>query len=178
MDMEKLVVIINGNGGVGKDTLCEFAAEKYEVRNVSAITPIKKIASQYGWQGEKDAKSRKFLADLKQIFIEYNDLPFHYLMEEYQKFLDSSAQILFVHIREGEEIDKLKQAVEIPCITLLVRRNSGLTSWGNASDDNVEQYQYDYVYVNDKTLTEAKADFWSFLEKILTEECSRKDRQG
>lgn len=36
--MKKIVIIINGNGGVGKDTLCDFAAEKYKVTNVSAIT--------------------------------------------------------------------------------------------------------------------------------------------
>lgn len=167
--MKKTVIIINGNGGVGKDTLCEFAGERYEVMNISAITPIKEIAGQYGWKGEKDAKSRKFLADLKQIFVEYNDLPCQYLTQEYEKFLQSPAQILFVHIREGEEIDKFKRHVEIPCITLLVRRDSGLESWGNASDDNVANYNYDYTYDNDKPLSEAKDDFVLFLENIIGE---------
>lgn len=165
--MKKTVIIINGNGGVGKDTLCEFAGEKYEVMNISAITPIKEIASQNGWKGEKDAKSRKFLADLKKLFVEYNDLPCQYLIGEYKKFLASRTEILFVHIREGEEIDKFRQAVDIACITLLIRRNSSLESWGNASDDNVEKYTYDYTYDNDKPLEEAKDDFLLFLEKII-----------
>ena len=81
--MKKIVIIINGNGGVGKDTLCDFASEKYTVTNISAITPIKNIAYQFGWRGEKDQKSRKFLADLKKTFIEYNDLPYRYLVGEY-----------------------------------------------------------------------------------------------
>ena len=65
--MKKIVIIINGNGGVGKDTLCEFAIEKYKVTSISSITPIKNIAHQCGWRGEKDSKSRKFLEKKKKI---------------------------------------------------------------------------------------------------------------
>ncbi len=62
-------------------------AKNYKTVNVSAITPIKEIASNYGWNGEKDAKSRKFLSDLKRAFADYNDLPTHYLYEEYKAFM-------------------------------------------------------------------------------------------
>ena len=165
--MRKAVIIINGNGGVGKDTLCEFAGAAYRTQNISSVTPIKEIASRYGWRGEKDSRSRRFLADLKRVFSEYNDLPCRYLEEEYRKFLESDAQLLFVHIREGEEIDKFKRHVDIPCITLLIRRGSAQQSWGNASDDNVEKYAYDYCYYNDRELTEAKDDFVRFLQDIL-----------
>nr|WP_300837723.1 hypothetical protein [uncultured Acetatifactor sp.] len=164
--MLQIVIIINGRGGVGKDTLCSFAGKKYRVTNISAITPIKEIAHQYGWNGEKDSKSRKFLADLKKTFIEYNDLPFQYLMTEYRRFLHSSNQILFVHIREGEEIDKFKNYVKIPCITLLIRRNL-VKDWGNPSDDDVENYNYDYVYDNNEPLTAAERYFCMFLQKIV-----------
>lgn len=165
--MKKAVIIINGNGGVGKDTLCDFAAEAYDVTNISSITPIKDIAARYGWKGEKDARSRKFLADLKKVFTEYNDLPTNYLVEEYQKFLNSKSQLLFVHIREGEEIDKFKGRVDIPCITLLVRRDHmGNENWGNESDDNVSGYTYDYYYDNDKPIGEAKPDFLNFLKHM------------
>ena len=36
--MKKLVVIINGNGGVGKDTLCESINTKYKI-NVGYYRP-------------------------------------------------------------------------------------------------------------------------------------------
>lgn len=165
--MKKIVIIINGNGGVGKDTLCEFAIEKYKVTNISSITPIKNIAHQCGWRGEKDSKSRKFLADLKKICIEYNDWPFQYLIQEYEKFLHNDTQILFVHIREGAEIDRFKQCIKIPCVTLLIRRDNLLRSWGNDSDDNVENYTYDYIYDNNKSLINARNDFILFLQEIV-----------
>lgn len=165
--MIKLVVIINGNGGVGKDTLCDFASQVYKVRNISAIEPIKKIAGEHGWKGEKDPKSRKFLADLKKAFVAYNDLPFQYLCGEYEAFLKTDEQILFVHIREGEEIEKFKRHVRLPCITLLItRRQASEVFWGNEADDQVGRWAYDYTYRNDQSLEEARRDFVRFLTRI------------
>ena len=46
--MEKIVIIINGVGGAGKDTLCDLASKHYKVKNISAITPIKEIAQKCG----------------------------------------------------------------------------------------------------------------------------------
>jgi thymidylate kinase len=167
--MKKLVVIINGNGGVGKDTLCEFAKDTFVIRNISAITPIKEIASAYGWKGEKDAKARKFLADLKAAFIDYNDLPFLYIKEQYHSFLeDEKEEVLFIHIREAQEIEKVKQYVQTPCITLLITREQKKAQcWGNPSDDNVACYAYDYQYSNDKKLVEARQDFIGFLQDVF-----------
>ncbi len=166
----KQLIVINGRGGVGKDTLCDFAGKYYRVRNVSSITPIKEIAAVYGWKGEKTPKARKFLADLKEAFTQYNDLPTRYVLEQYQEFLDGEEEVMFAHIREGREIDKLKAQLSGNCITLLVRRPlEGVEAWGNAADDRAEQYSYDYIYNNTKTLLEAEKDFLSFLKKILKE---------
>ena len=57
--MKKLAIVINGAGGVGKDTLCNLAAKHLKVRNISTITPIKEIAAMAGWDGSKDDRSRK-----------------------------------------------------------------------------------------------------------------------
>lgn len=166
--MEKIVIIINGAGGAGKDTLCDLAAKHYQVENVSAITPIKDIARNCGWNGEKDAKSRKFLSDLKRAFIEYNDLPTKYLFAQYEKFLESKNQILFVQIREKDEIEKFKKLVTISCRTLLVdRQNINVEKWGNASDDEVRNYQYDLYFKNDRSLTEIEQEFVSLLSSLI-----------
>ena len=172
--MEKTVIVINGHGGCGKDTLCDMAAEAYRVTNVSSITPIKELAKAAGWNGEKDPKSRKMLADLKQIFTDYNDLCTTYIVSELQKFLDGENTIMFVHIREASEIEKfVKKAMLFPCHvrTLLVERRTGDYSneaLGNASDDNVKDYNYDYTYINDaESLPALKNDFLAFLGKII-----------
>lgn len=180
--MRKIVIIINGNGGVGKDTLCDFASEWYKATSISSITPIKEIAYLGGWRGEKDPKSRKLLADLKKAFVEYNDKPYQYLIEQYNKFLCDDSQILFAHIREGKEIDKFRKYVDIPCATLLIRRDLPLKNWGNDSDDNVENYEYDYVYDNDKSLLETRKDFKTFLNDVVSDiiekEVSRLDENS
>lgn len=167
--MKKVVIVINGQGGVGKDTLCELAAKHFKVKNISSITPIKELAARCGWGGEKDDKARKFLSDLKRVLVEYNDYPTVWAKSEYEKFLSSDEQIMFVHIREAEEIKKFVGATGGVAKTLLVRGGERMTksSYGNASDDLVEQYAYDLYYVNEKTLDVAEEEFANLLETLI-----------
>ena len=68
--MEKQVVIINGVGGVGKDSICEIVAQIYRVKAVSSIDPIKQIALLGGWNyDDKSLAGRKILSDIKLAFI-------------------------------------------------------------------------------------------------------------
>ena len=169
--MKKAVIVINGAGGVGKDTLCDLASKHFKVYNVSSITPIKEIAALCGWDGSKDDKSRKFLADLKRISIEYNNYPTIWAKERYNEFLLSENDVMFLHVREPEEIEKFVSATGGDAKTLLVRGGCRMTktSYGNAADDSVEQYEYDYYYVNEKTLDKAEEEFCTLLGKILEE---------
>jgi hypothetical protein len=166
--MEKVVIVINGSGGVGKDTVCDIVGKYYRTMNISSIDPIKKIATENGWNGEKDEKSRKFLADLKQLFVDFNDLPQKYLMEKYRDFMQSDDEILFVHIREPKEIDKFKGGIGGKCVTLLVRgRDDVKKEWNNRADDEVENYRYDYVYENVMGLAEIDEDLLPFVREIV-----------
>ena len=168
--MKKLTVIINGKGGAGKDTLCEIASRHFRTMNVSSIDPVKKIAALGGWNGGKDDKSRKFLADLKKLFTDYNDLPTEYIYGKYLDFLSSSYEILFVHIREPEEIEKFRKKVDKSggnCKTLLVTSSRCKDSYGNSSDDLVENYNYDYTYHNDGTIADAESEFTELLGRML-----------
>lgn len=166
----KSVIVINGSGGVGKDTLCEIAAEHYKIFNVSSITPIKEIAKACGWNGEKTDSARFFLSELKRIVTEYNDYPLKWLREKYREFLAGEDEVMFVHIREPHEIEKFKKKVCPATLTLLVRggeRMSTRGAYGNSSDDLVEDYEYDYYYVNDKPLAEVPSDFLPFMGDML-----------
>lgn len=170
--MKKLVIVINGRGGVGKDTLCDSLRRVFRVKNISAITPIKEIARVYGWNGEKDFKSRRFLAELKRVFADYNDLPNRYLLGEYEKFASDDNDILCVHIREKDQIDEFVHGVTLPCITLLVKRSTGTGEgkYGNDADDLVEEYDYDYVFDNSAPIEESGEKFIELISGIMDAE--------
>lgn len=102
------VVIINGSGGVGKDTfvkLCANILAQGEVMNVSSVTPAKEEAmNTHGWDGvDKSDYWREKLLQIKQKQIEDNDLPTRYVVNQ---VLIASAKLVFIHIREADEIQK------------------------------------------------------------------------
>ncbi len=165
--MKKVVIVINGSGGVGKDTLCDSVKTAYSVRSVSSVDKIKEIARMGGWKGEKDDRGRMLLVRLKQAFVDYNDLPLLHMKEEYEKFLQTDETVMFVHIREPLEIDKFKNAIGSHiCKTLLVTRDNGV-QWHNAVDQGVNAYQYDYYFDNNAPLEESKKKFIAFIQGVL-----------
>lgn len=176
--MSKIVIVINGKGGSGKDTLINAITERYDdnIVNISAIQPIKRAAELIGYDVKcKDDKSRKFLSDLKALSIEYNDYPTKYLLDNVCTFNSTNnKKLLFVHIREPEEIEKFIREVnnEYPnlcVVSLLVRRNVvTCKEFGNSSDDNVEDYCYDYVFDNNNSIEESKHEFLGLLYDIFT----------
>lgn len=170
--MKKAVLVINGVGGVGKDTLCDLAAKHFRVKNISSITPIKEIAAMCGWDGAKDQKGRKFLSDLKLLCVEYNDYPTVWLMRQYHVFLAADDEIMFVHIREPQEIEKFVRATDGVAKTLLIRGGDRFPKeqhrYGNSADDGVENYRYDYYFMNDGSLDEAERRFTDLLSVILS----------
>lgn len=167
--MNKAVIVINGAGGVGKDTICEIAAKHFKVRNISSVDPIKEIATFCGWTGVKDDRARKFLHDLKTVTAEYNDFPTRWALNIFKQFLTNDEEILFVHIREPWEIDKFVKATDGIAKTLLVRggSRSRTDAYGNAADDMVEDYSYDYYFVNDRPLDETEENVRVLFADIL-----------
>ena len=163
----KAVVVVNGKGGVGKDTLCDFVPQKYKTVKVSSIDPIKEMALFVGWNGEKTLQARKFLSDLKKATILYNDYPTKYLHSKFLSFLKDDCEIMIVQIREAEQIIHFIESIQFPAITLLIRGKNEHT-YGNTSDDNVDNYSYDFDYFNTLPLEEAKKNFLSFFEQMIT----------
>lgn len=171
--MKKKVFVINGKGGVGKDTLVDSYSllTNQPALNASAVDIIKEIASQYGgWYGQKDLKSRKFLSELKKVFIEYNDLPTKDLIQKYEDFMDKNQtdyEVMFVHIREPEEIKKFVEGTQYKAVTVLIRRK-GISdqNFGNSSDDDVENYDYDIIFDNDKPVEESAQDFRKIIDRF------------
>ena len=161
--MVKKIIIINGTGGSGKDTFVTFCGEYVKVLNVSTVDKVKEAAKiLVGWNGEKDEKSRKLLVDLKRLSIEYNDAPTKYVNSMAEKFKDSDDDIMFIHIREKEEIEKAKKLLNAKTLLITNPRVQLITS--NDSDAKVNEYDYDYYISNDGTLDDLKQKAKDFIE--------------
>ena len=56
----KKIFIINGSGGVGKDTFVELVSQFFPIVNFSSVHKVKEIAIKIGWDGKsKTEKDRK-----------------------------------------------------------------------------------------------------------------------
>lgn len=174
------VVIINGPAGAGKDTFVGKCAKllfnpktgEECVTNYSSVSYIKQVARSLGWAGRKDDKSRDFLASLKDLSTRYNDLPFSKMSERVEQFNHRCEKhperdyLLFLHIREPEEIERAKKA--FGAVTVLVDRAGIERVTSNHADRDVYLYDYDYVVNNHGTLEELEvlaSDFINFLRK-------------
>lgn len=170
--MNKQVFIINGSGGVGKDTFVNLVKDNFisskfiPVINFSSVEKVKEIAKKIGWDGKsKTEKDRKFLFDLKLLCTKYNDMPFNSMNEKVYNFHKSDSKMLFLHIREPEEIERAKKAFNAK--TILVKRNSIKHITSNMADENVFNYCYDIIIHNDKTIEELNIKAENFVNDFL-----------
>lgn len=168
--MIKHIFIINGSGGVGKDTFIEFVNDEQtaKVINYSSVDRVKEIAREIGWTGRKTERDRKLLSDLKKLCSEYNDLPFLCMQEKVNEFLKSNCNILFLHIREPEEIERAKKSFQAR--TILIRRDNIEHIVTNVSDRDVFEYSYDFVINNDSDLTGLKRKAKEFVANLVQEQ--------
>lgn len=169
----KTIIIINGKGGSGKDAFVDAASACWRVWNVSSIDPVKEAARVLGWSGEKDDASRRFLSELKEATTRYNDYTTRYLMDKAAGFMESGGNLLFLHVREPENIKKLSNLLVergYNIKTLLVRRpETEGREYGNASDDGVEAYQYDLEFSNDVELESLRGKVEKFIRRHVFE---------
>lgn len=160
----KKVIIINGTGGCGKDTFVSLVSKYAKVYNFSSIDAVKELATIIGWDGTKSEKDRKFLSDLKRLTTEYNDFSFNSIKNAYEKFINSDNEIMFIHIREPEEIKRASDYFN--ALTLLIKRENYDNISSNASDANVDNYDYDYI-INNTTLEDLESRALEFSKKIM-----------
>ncbi len=159
----KHIIIINGTGGSGKDTFVNLCSKYAKIVNFSSIDKVKEIARLIGWDGQKEEKDRKFLSDLKKLTTEYNDMSFNTIKEAVEKFNHSDNDVLFIHIREPEEISRA--VVAFNASTLLVKRIGVENIISNYSDANVDNYNYDYSITN-STLEELDNLAFEFIKSL------------
>ena len=102
------------------------------------------------------------------------DKPFRDVKKKTRCFFDGLVQygvedqgFVFIHCREPKEIKRLQQNIGYPNCSLLIRR-AGHENYGNHADDEVENYQYDYIINNDTNLDDLShkaEDFYNILKQ-------------
>lgn len=168
--MKKHILIINGSGGVGKDTFVNCLKQFIPAYHTSIINPVKKIAREIGWEGKKDPKDRKFLSDLKILIDKYNDGNYTALAKTIKYFLDGNMdeEVLCVDIREKAQIERVKK--DFPNVTtILVTRDSVPHITSNMADAGVFDMKYDYYVKNNGTLQDLKNEAKSFIRWLSYE---------
>ena len=149
------VYVVNGAPGAGKTTFERLVHDLVQdCFFVSTIDPIKERAYLFGWNGEKDSKGRKLLADLKRAWVEYGEQPYKWLGDElaefYRHFQDC---VVFIDCREPEEIAEICRRFEAK--SLIIRRATAENAeTSNESDKNVLNYDYDIVIENNGSMSE------------------------
>lgn len=158
-------IIVNGSGGVGKDSFIKFCTEYLSTVGkkcacIATIDPYKNIAAMLGWQGEKTEKARKFLSDLKVASSEYNDFPIINMNARCAQLEKDGYDVVFIMMREPEEIKRFKDFS-----VLITNRNvKGITS--NMADAGVYDCSYDYIIHNDGSLEDLSYDAIKFCKQV------------
>ena len=172
--MNKQIFVINGSGGVGKDTFVELVSVElndrfkkfHTVVNFSSVDKVKEIAREIGWDGKKSEKDRKFLSDLKSLTSDYCDMPFQSMKSKIKEFIVSDeGQVLFLHIRELEEIERVVN--EFGAKSILIVRDSVTHITSNVSDKNVFDYHYDFVIENNGTIEDLQEKVKQFINETV-----------
>ena len=145
------IIVINGVAGSGKDTFVKMVQRHAStgVANISSVDPVKDLMQKCGWNpSDKNDLARATMALIKKSLVDLNDGPFWYLETKIEQISWECPDvgIVFVHVREPEEIEKLKWAYKEKCMTLLVKRNVRVP--GNPSDQAVMNFDYDLTIDN------------------------------
>lgn len=168
------IYIVNGAPLSGKTTFCNMVIKivgEDKGRNFSTVDKIKEIARDFGWDGEKTPKARKFLSDLKDVLTEWSDLPVRDVKSRLASFEEDLSRtnngegaVVFIMVREPDEIKRLCE--ELGAQSLLVRRRSSeLVEASNHADKNVLNLKYDLVIDNEGSLEDLAYTALEFVEK-------------
>ena len=168
------IVIINGVAEAGKNTFVHIAKKKYKdkymIFDISSVGGAKEIMQDFfGWNETKSDNDRKCLSNLKDLMIWYDDIPFKDIIRDVGDFKKFGCDLLFIYIREPEEIQKVVDYYKHRCTTLLIQKEQEAVP-DNRADQNVEDYEYDYIIENNGTIEDLTISVELFIEDIIGNE--------
>jgi dephospho-CoA kinase len=168
------IILLNGYPRSGKDEFVNIVSDNYTCYDHSTIDKVKNIAVQMGWSGVKDEESRIMLSELKKFYIKWFDGPFQDVLKKIAniKGMNHEKCILFIHCREPEEIERLKDYCNfdksLNFFSILVKRPSHeIQDNKNDSDNNINNFDYDYEIINNGPIYVYKEKVLKLIEDVL-----------
>lgn len=159
--MVNSIYVINGKPRSGKDTVVEFIEANVPFRtiNISTIDPVNDALRVLGWDGTKTDAYRDLASYLKMK----SDLMFDTSFKYIQSICDEFA-IIFIHCREPHNIKRICNSLGAKSV--YVHRDIDVTC-NNDSDNNTDQYNYDYIIKNNGSLSELESTIINFINNVI-----------
>lgn len=126
--MKPIVYLITGVSGSGKDTFVKMVDEHLSpvgAVNLSTVDPIKEFLDGYGVSRDPaNHITRKLISDIKILLENYANLTSYHTVKTVLKLINDGLSYktpIFIHVREQEHIDKLKELFKTDVIVQVVK---------------------------------------------------------
>lgn len=192
--MRRYLVIINGLGGTGKSEFikqCAMVAQYFEektgVSECSTVDYVKEVAESCGWSGEKEAKDRVFLSDLKQALEKWDNVPYKKTIEKINtvwNYMEDEGYlhgVVFVNSREENDINNFyndASLYEAKPIKLYISNNRIEVNEVPELIEGIESFktQCDYHIENNGTLFQLFMSATYFMQDLLGVELKNEEK--
>ncbi len=153
----KVIFIINGYPGAGKDTFADDVVGAlsdlgWHARSISSIDPIRNMLRKEGIRVDiKGPAERKLLSDVKAAFNGYDRYADRMASKTAIDFVERPGdRAIFVHVREPDAIAFMADLTpaNIWFARVFVERKYDAAALSNISDQNVEEVEYDIRILN------------------------------
>lgn len=166
------IYVVNGTGGVGKDTFVDFCLRILgdRARKMSTVDLVKEIATMLGWDGTKNEKNRKFLSDLKDLLTKWGDIPWKDIQKKISEFeiklrgvnIDPDTGAVFIFSREPAELKRFRDELNARIILVTNPRVPLIQS--NHADAEVLDFDYDVTIDNNSDFEDLYKKAIGFIE--------------
>lgn len=173
------IFVMNGKSGSGKtlfETMVKNLAfyDGHTVVLLSMAADVKDFCMEcLGWDGSRDEKSRKLLADIISALGEYSEVPkFCVLWHMKEELKERLPVAFFIDARETKDIKWFED--NLGAISVEVSRPTDTNNWNNAADQD-RYYDYDIHVENIGTIDDLREDARAFYNIFILENESKEE---
>lgn len=172
------IFVVNGVSGSGKSTFESLVkaaakADGDDVLLLSMAADVKDFCAEcLGWDGGRDEKSRKLLADIISALSDYKEVPklciCNTIFEAMGDNINGKAKwrAIFIDARELKDIEWFEHTLK--ALSVYVQRDNMTNSWSNEADKQATmQYPYELYVRNNGTLDDLRENAIAFYNVFI-----------